>query len=612
MHAQDPDRQAAGTRPRAGEQLAPKAVGGEAVSSAIAGGGPLSAAALLALQRAVGNAAVADLVQRARHEHGADCGHPQQESAPVQRSAVHEVLSGAGRPLDQPVRQEMESRLGADFSDVRVHTGTTAQRSAAEIGARAYTAGNRIVIGEGGADKHTLAHELTHVIQQRQGPVAGTPTADGLSVSDPGDRFERAAEANATRAMALPTSAAAEQAPVQRAVDPGAAGPVAVQRVIKVTPGMYAQGIGATAQTMTQRQMLQYVLMVVQDEVKMAVGLPSYDQARHKFAARLKQVRTHVRDNQVADAYTLVTALVTDVNAFLRADENLVYTTDYYPAGRPEGRDASIPRPNAQTRYATTPAMETGYEHTPLPQQPEEPRWGDDEGMRASVAQSLGPVVSEEGHPQSDPRLASHPRGGANLPLTKLTWPQATTMLPRPLLNLLFDVRFQLEAPAGSPVVIDERTPDEQARQVKSPNEPGTLRSWHQDDYGRLPDTGFAGTVPDHGDALHQHYTATSQSGAGSSTQNAATGPRGLAEYTATGSNWEHNTKVVLDYINKRVYLTVTHYQYWGLIPGAGGGAWEFFQSSSQKLTDAQGALAQHPRGGSGILLSPWVEITLP
>lgn len=103
----------------------------------------------------------------------------------------------------------MESRLGADFSDVRVHTGPTAQRSAAEIGARAYTSGSDVVIGAGGGDKHTLAHELTHVIQQRQGPVSGTDTGDGLRVSDPGDRFERAAEANARRVMSGP-------APVQR------------------------------------------------------------------------------------------------------------------------------------------------------------------------------------------------------------------------------------------------------------------------------------------------------------------------------------------------------------------------------------------------------------
>ncbi|RST21229.1 DUF4157 domain-containing protein, partial [Streptomyces sp. WAC04770] len=108
-----------------------------------------------------------------RHRHGEGCGHGEQR-AQVQRSAVHQVLRGAGRPLDASTRTDMESRLGADFSDVRVHSGPAARSSAAEVGARAYTSGSDIVIGEGGADRHTLAHELVHVIQQRRGPVAGT------------------------------------------------------------------------------------------------------------------------------------------------------------------------------------------------------------------------------------------------------------------------------------------------------------------------------------------------------------------------------------------------------------------------------------------------------
>ncbi|KAA2258080.1 DUF4157 domain-containing protein [Solihabitans fulvus] len=152
-----------------------------------------SAADLAALQRTVGNAAVSRLVDEARQG--------------VQRSSVDEVLAGSGQPLGEPVRQEMEARLDADFSDVRVHTGDAAQRSAAELGARAYTAGSHVVLGDGGADRHTLAHELTHVIQQRSGPVSGADNGTGLRVSDPSDRFERAAEANATRALAGPTPA---------------------------------------------------------------------------------------------------------------------------------------------------------------------------------------------------------------------------------------------------------------------------------------------------------------------------------------------------------------------------------------------------------------------
>lgn len=137
------------------------------------------AGALLALQRAAGNAAVLRAMEQERHEHGPGCGHGEAPGTQVQRSAVHDVLRGAGSPLADPVRQEMEARLGQDFSDVRVHQGTEARRSAGEIGARAYTSGNHVVLGEGGGDKHTLAHELTHVIQQRQGPVAGTDDGGG-------------------------------------------------------------------------------------------------------------------------------------------------------------------------------------------------------------------------------------------------------------------------------------------------------------------------------------------------------------------------------------------------------------------------------------------------
>ncbi|MGX1271277.1 eCIS core domain-containing protein [Streptomyces phaeoluteigriseus] len=161
--------------------------------------GTRSPEAILALQRAAGNTAVAALAEQESHTHDAGCGH-----APVQRSAVNQVIASPGSPLPTPVRQDMESRLGADFTDVRLHTDATARRSAAEVGARAYTSGSHVVIGDGGADPHTLAHELTHVIQQRKGPVAGTDNGNGLRISDPSDRYEREAEANAHRVMSAP------------------------------------------------------------------------------------------------------------------------------------------------------------------------------------------------------------------------------------------------------------------------------------------------------------------------------------------------------------------------------------------------------------------------
>jgi|HubBroStandDraft_6_1064221.scaffolds.fasta_scaffold00862_13 hypothetical protein len=84
---------------------------------------------------------------------------------------VHDVLRSSGRPLDTSTRTFMESRLGADFSGVRVHTDSRAAESARAINALAYTVGRDVVFGEGqfvsgNQGRHLLAHELAHVIQQ--------------------------------------------------------------------------------------------------------------------------------------------------------------------------------------------------------------------------------------------------------------------------------------------------------------------------------------------------------------------------------------------------------------------------------------------------------------
>ncbi|WP_443044249.1 eCIS core domain-containing protein [Streptomyces sp. HF10] len=179
-------------------------------------------AGLLGLQASVGNTAVVQMLRRSGRTE-------------VQRSAVHDVLRAGGRPLDEGVRTDMEARLGADFSDVRVHSDARARASAAAMGARAYTSGNHIVIGDGGGDAHTLAHELTHVIQQRRGPVAGTETGDGLRVSDPSDRFEREGEATAHRVMRAAPAGPAAHGPARGPADASGATPAgrpAVQRLL--------------------------------------------------------------------------------------------------------------------------------------------------------------------------------------------------------------------------------------------------------------------------------------------------------------------------------------------------------------------------------------------
>ena len=118
---------------------------------------------------------------------------------------VGEVLSSAGRPLDAGARSFMESRFGHDFSRVRVHTDSRAAESARAVGAFAYTVGEDIVFAHGRyspgteAGRRLLAHEMTHVLQQRQSAAADLQEMqiDG----GPGDRYEAEADAVAERVM---------------------------------------------------------------------------------------------------------------------------------------------------------------------------------------------------------------------------------------------------------------------------------------------------------------------------------------------------------------------------------------------------------------------------
>ena len=93
-------------------------------------------------------------------------------SAPA---SVDRVLSSSGSPLDLALRQDMEHRFGHDFSQVRVHTDATAEQSAQDVSALAYTVGNNIVFGAGQfapathEGRQLLAHELVHTVQQGQG-----------------------------------------------------------------------------------------------------------------------------------------------------------------------------------------------------------------------------------------------------------------------------------------------------------------------------------------------------------------------------------------------------------------------------------------------------------
>ena len=202
MHEHEHEHIGSGSlRPKAARLDEPDAL---AVRAALSGrldvAGPRG---VLGLQRAVGNAGATAALEE-------------------ERSPVHDVISSPGEPLDRDVREDMEARLGHDFSDVRVHSDGAADASARAVNAHAYTVGPHIAFQRSAYDpgseqgRTTLAHELTHVVQQRSGPVDGTPSAGGVSISDPSDRFEREASATAERAVAgpVPVQTSATSTPV--------------------------------------------------------------------------------------------------------------------------------------------------------------------------------------------------------------------------------------------------------------------------------------------------------------------------------------------------------------------------------------------------------------
>jgi Domain of unknown function (DUF4157) len=148
------------------------------------------AAPLHELVSGVGNRAFTSTV--AREVSGAGI----MPSGQVHPSVQSEISStrGGGASLDSGVADRFGPSLG-DLSDVRVHTGATADALNTAVAARAFATGTDVYFAQGEYKPNTtdgdrlIAHELAHVVQQR-----GAPTSGPLTVSQPGDALEREAD----------------------------------------------------------------------------------------------------------------------------------------------------------------------------------------------------------------------------------------------------------------------------------------------------------------------------------------------------------------------------------------------------------------------------------
>ena len=138
-----------------------------------------------------GNRQVQRLVSQAQRSASAG-----PEGGPLEGDLITRIQSerSNGRPMDTSVRREIEGSLGADLSPVRVHSGDTAAQLSHEMGAKAFTTGRDIFLGEGASasDTSLLKHEATHTIQQ--GMSEDAPSSIGAADTS----HEKEAEHNAS------------------------------------------------------------------------------------------------------------------------------------------------------------------------------------------------------------------------------------------------------------------------------------------------------------------------------------------------------------------------------------------------------------------------------
>jgi hypothetical protein len=107
-------------------------------------------------------------------------------------SSVAELrpLAAGGKPLPAAERAFFEPRFGRSLDAVRLYDSPAAAESAHAFGARAYTFGANVVLGDGGRGaRRVLAHELVHVVQQQP---AAVPALGGLAPAHPALRLRRA------------------------------------------------------------------------------------------------------------------------------------------------------------------------------------------------------------------------------------------------------------------------------------------------------------------------------------------------------------------------------------------------------------------------------------
>lgn len=101
---------------------------------------------------------------------------PGQVTGEAARSVASAAMAGPPQPL--PYRRDMEQQFGVPLDHIGAHTGSTVEEAGRSLGASAFALGDQVAFAESSPSRSTVAHEVTHVLQQTRGGGAGSEAHD--------------------------------------------------------------------------------------------------------------------------------------------------------------------------------------------------------------------------------------------------------------------------------------------------------------------------------------------------------------------------------------------------------------------------------------------------
>ncbi len=109
-------------------------------------------------------------------------------------SSIQSARAG-GQSLDASLQNKMGQAMGADFSDVKVHTDTQSDQLNHSIQSKAFTTGQDVFFRQGEYNpsskggQELIAHELTHVVQQNRSTIQRKLMTEGEFVNKSDSAF---------------------------------------------------------------------------------------------------------------------------------------------------------------------------------------------------------------------------------------------------------------------------------------------------------------------------------------------------------------------------------------------------------------------------------------